>query len=81
MANGKGILNNPAFIGAATAAITWYLLDEVFDDAIEKLLGKKKKNKGHKKVKMVKNQFGEITPYIEDDEYGSYFGGWERAYY
>ena len=76
-----GILGNPAVIGAVTASITWYLLDEVFDDAIEKLMGKKKKNKGHKRVKMVKNKFGEVMPYVEDDEMGSYFGAWERAYY
>ena len=92
MAKGVGgILGNPAFIGAATAAITWYLLDEVFDDVLEKMFKKKKKNKGHKRVKMVKNKFGEVMPYVSDDEFGvmnmevddpeSYFGAWERAYY
>lgn len=82
MAKGvSGILGNPVFIGALTASVTWYLLDEVLDDHIERLLGKKKKNKGHKRMKMIKNKFGEVMPYIEDDEVGSYFGAWERAYY
>ncbi len=79
MARGTGgLLGNPAVIGALTASITWYLLDEVLDDTIEKLLGKKKKNKGHKRVKMIKNKFGEVYPYVDDDE--SYFGAWERPY-
>ena len=81
MAKGMGgILGNPAFIGAITAAVTWYVLDEVLDDHIEKLLGKKKKNKGHKRVKMIKNKFGEVYPYVDDDEVGSYFG-YQRAWY
>jgi hypothetical protein len=80
MAKG-GILGNPVLIGALTASITWYLLDEVLDDSIEKLLGKKKKNKGHKRVKMIKNKFGEVYPVVDDDESGAYFGAYERAWY
>ena len=81
MAKGGGFLNNPAFIGAITAAVTWYLLDEVLDDSIEKLLGKKKKNKGHKRVKMIKNKFGEVYPYVDDDEFGESYFGYQRAWY
>ena len=70
MAKG-GILGNPALVGAVTASITWYLLDEVFDDGIEKLLGKKGKKGdgrgGGKKVKMIKNKFGEVYPVVDDD--------------
>ena len=84
MAKG-GILGNPAVIGAVTASITWFLLDEVFDDAIEKLLGKKGKKGGRgggggKKVKMIKNKFGEVYPVVDDD-FDSYYGAYQRAWY
>ena len=95
MARGGGFLNNPAIIGAASALVTYIVVEELFDDPIEDffdaLKGKKKGGrggrgggKGGKKVKMVKNKFGEVYPVVEDDSgYGdeSYFGAWERAYY
>ena len=92
MAKGGGFLNNPAIIGAASALVTYIVVEELFDDPIEDffdaLKGKKKggrggKGKGGKRVKMVKNKFGEVYPVVEDD-FGmdeSYYGAWERAYY
>lgn len=66
--NVNKILRNPVFIGAATAAVTWYLLDEVLEKPIKKLLRGKKK-------KLVRNKFGEVFIYDSDTSPTGY-GGW-----
>ena len=55
MASTKNILSNPAFIGAATAIVTYVVVEELFDDVIEDFFdaikGKKKDGNGGGKQK------------------------------
>ena len=73
MANGFGFMKSPAFIGAVTAAVTWYVMDEILDDHIERLLGKKKRNKGHRRKRVVRNHMGMMMPVYEDDIMEEYY--------
>ena len=86
MATAKNILSNPAFIGAATAVVTYVVVEELFDDVIEDFFdaikGKKKDKDGngggkHRKrgMKMMKTN-GNQFPVMD---HSSYFGAWERA--
>ena len=75
--NGRGLLSNPYVIGAATGAILWYVFDEILDDPIERLLGKKKnrnkrRGRGGQKGKLVRNHMGVIVPMDEFDTIGVY---------
>jgi len=56
-------MRNPVFVGAATASVTWFLLDVVLEKPIKKLLRGKKK-------KIIKNKYGQVFVYDTDVDDG-----------